>query len=102
MSGKVVGKARPRALGMSKHAHPPRGVDPTIRWVGAQPGVDRVIVGRYRAGKKIVPLLAVAGPAPGGLRLLARGEGMAVELFARTDDPDALAGRVAARFGRPG
>jgi hypothetical protein len=83
-----------------KHVTIPKGVTRAVRWIEAQPDVERMVFGKYKPRKRAKNEVDVVGPCNGGLKIVARGEDLAMEMFLHTRDPEGLAGRIGERFGR--
>ena len=85
-----------------KHVTIPAGVTRAVRWIEAQPDVERMVFGQYKPRKRAKGEVDVVGPCTGGLKVLARGEDLAMEMFLHTRTPDDLSRRIGERFGRAG
>jgi hypothetical protein len=83
-----------------KHNTIPKGVTRAVRWIEAQGDVDRMIFGRYKPRKQAKSEMDVIGPCKGGLKVIARGEDLAMEMFLHTRNPGDLSERIIERFGR--
>ena len=58
-----------------KHVTIPAGVTRAVRWIEAQPDVERMVFGQYKPRKRAKGEVDVVGPCTGGLKVLAAWRG---------------------------